>query len=142
MKPRTLRHGMTVALAVTSLLPSLSGAADAPGNAVRGKQLFYDHGCYGCHGYNGETGARDLVGTGSPLVSDLALFRLFLRQRGDVAPHLPVTRMPNYAASALPEKDVDDLFAYIRGFKANAPAVKDVPTLQAILESAQRQAPR
>ena len=33
------------------------------GDAARGKELYYDHGCYGCHGYNGETGARDLVGT-------------------------------------------------------------------------------
>ena len=129
-------------LRTVTLLASLLALPAVAADAARGKQLFHDHGCYGCHGYNGETGARDLVGTGSPLVSDLALFRLFLRQRGDVAPHLPVTRMPNYAASALPDKDVDDLFAYIRGFKANAPAVKDVPTLRAILESAQRQAPR
>jgi ubiquinol-cytochrome c reductase cytochrome c subunit len=114
-------------------------AADAPaGNVARGKQLFRAHGCYQCHGYNGETGARDLVGTNSPLIADLATFTMFLRMRGDQAPLLPSTRMPNFPASALPDADVRDLFAYIRTFKLDAPEVKDVPALKAILESASR----
>ena len=32
------------------------------GNAVTGKGLYYAYGCYACHGYNGETGARAFVG--------------------------------------------------------------------------------
>ncbi len=136
-----MKHRTHLLLACALLAASLTTVASAAGNAAKGKQLFYDHGCYGCHGFNGETGQRDLVGTGSPLVTDLSLFRMFLRQRGDVAPELPVTRMPNYAASALPDKAVDDLFAFIRTFKANAPAVKDVPTLSAILQSAKLKQP-
>ena len=133
-----MTHRKQLQLIFAVLAASLSIGAPADGSAAKGKQLFYNHGCYGCHGFNGETGARDLVGTGSPLVTDLGLFRMFLRQRGDLAPELPVTRMPNFPATALPDKDVEDLFAYIRTFKANAPAVKDVPTLRAILQSAQR----
>ena len=114
-------------------------AADAPaGNPARGKQLFRAQGCYQCHGYNGETGARDLVGTNSPLIADLATFTTFLRLRGDQAPLLPSTRMPNFPASSLPDADVRDLFAYIRTFKLDAPEVKDVPALKAILDSASR----
>src|SRR5262245_11414010 len=31
------------------------------GNAIPGKKLYFDYGCYACHGYNGETG-RAFVG--------------------------------------------------------------------------------
>ncbi|HSG65508.1 MAG TPA: c-type cytochrome, partial [Gammaproteobacteria bacterium] len=33
---------------------------NAAGDPARGKALYYAHACYSCHGYNGETGARDL----------------------------------------------------------------------------------
>ena len=38
--------------------------ADKPGHRERvdGKPLYYSYGCYACHGYNGETGARPFVG--------------------------------------------------------------------------------
>ena len=114
------------------------GASVSAGDAARGRQLFHDHGCYGCHGFNGNTGARDLVGTNSPLIADLATFTTFLRLRGDQAPLLPSTRMPNYPASALSDAQVRDIYAYVRTFKADAPAVQDVPTLRRILESASR----
>jgi len=113
-------------------------AAAAAGDTARGKRLYHDHGCYGCHGFNGNTGARDLVGTNSPLIADLATFTMYLRLRGDQAPLLPSSRMPNYPASALSDAQVRDIYAYVRTFKAEAPTVKDVPTLQAILESASR----
>ena len=130
------RIGM--ALAATALSATVGIAADAPGNAVRGKQLFYNHGCYGCHGYGGQTGARDLVGTQSPIVSDENLFRLFLRLRADQAPDVPAMTMPNYGAEALPDADVRDLFAYVRSFRVDAPRIEDTPTLKRILEIASR----
>jgi mono/diheme cytochrome c family protein len=116
-------------------------AADAvagTGDAARGRQLFHDHGCYGCHGFNGNTGARDLVGTNSPLIADLATFTMFLRLRADQAPLLPSSRMPNYPAAALSDAQVRDIYAFVRTFKPDAPAVKDVPTLKAILDSSAR----
>jgi mono/diheme cytochrome c family protein len=129
---------MTVALAVLPGSATAAFAADAPGNAARGRQLFYDHGCYGCHGYNGETGARDLVGTGSPIVSDETLFRYFLRLRADLAPEVPAQTMPNFPKETLDDAAVHDLFTYIRGFRLNAPKPEDTPTLRRILEIAAR----
>ena len=84
-----------VAVAVSLLgLAAIAQDKQMPeGNAARGKQLFYDHGCYGCHGFNGETGVRNLVGTGSPIVENVDLFLTFLRLRADQAPLLPSTRM-------------------------------------------------
>ncbi len=125
--------------AVALTVPVLAAdTAASAGDAAHGKQLFHVHGCYGCHGFNGNTGARDLVGTNSPLIADLATFTMFLRLRGDQAPLLPSSRMPNYPATALSDAQVRDIYAFVRTFKPDAPAVADVPTLKTILESASR----
>ncbi len=106
------------------------------GNAVRGKDLFHAHTCYGCHGFNGETGARDLVGTNSPVLATEDTFVHFLRLRGNQAPVLPTQTMPNYSETSLPDKDAKDIYAYIRSFHLDSPAVKDTPTLRKILKMA------
>jgi mono/diheme cytochrome c family protein len=108
------------------------------GDADNGKRLFYAHGCYGCHGYNGDTGVRDLVGTGSPIVQNEDVFLQFLRLRADQAPAFPSTRMPNYPKEALSDSDARDIFAYVRTFRLDAPDVDDVPVFRKILESASR----
>src|SRR5579863_10087506 len=65
------------------------------GNAVSGKSLYYSFGCYACHGYNGETGARAFVGRWGNLATEQG-FISFLRGRGNVAPLVPSTAMPNF----------------------------------------------
>ena len=106
------------------------------GNAATGKKLFYDYGCYACHGYNGETGARPFVGRWGHLATEQE-FVTFLRGRANVAPVVPSTAMPNFSADVLPDKKAKDIYAYIRTFKSSAPEAKD-PTLNAIVESAKR----
>jgi len=108
------------------------------GNTAKGRELYYAHGCYGCHGFNGETGARDLVGTNSPIIATEEAFILFLRQRADQAPLTPSTRMPNFPAKAVSDRDAKDIYAFIRSFRLDAPAIQDVPTLKTILESAEK----
>ena len=103
-----------------------------------GKTLYYEHGCYGCHGFNGETGVRDLVGTNSPIVADEATFIAYLRLRADQAPVLPSTRMPNYPVEALSDEDARHLYAYVASFALDAPEIDDVPAFRRILESASR----
>lgn len=141
------------AMALLLLLPAASSGQDGKGkspaaksfklgpvtgNVENGRKLFYAHTCYGCHGFNGETGARDLVGTNSPILSTEDTFVLFLRQRADQAPLLPSTAMPNYPENSLSDKEAKDIYAYIRSFKLDAPKVQDVPALKAILESAKK----
>lgn len=138
--PKDLATLVACAVAV-SLLSFAVFAQQKPrpeADAERGRDLFYEHGCYGCHGFNGETGVQDLVGTGSPIVENVDLFVRFLRLRADQAPLLPSTRMPNYPRSALSDAAARDIFAYIRTFELDAPDVEDVPALEAIVESASR----
>ncbi len=107
------------------------------GNAVTGKKLYYDYGCYACHGYNGETGARAFVGRWGHLATEQD-FLTFLRGRANVAPLVPSTSMPNFGESSLPDKDAKNIYAYIRSFKSSAPELKDIPTLNAIVDAAKQ----
>ncbi|PWU11074.1 MAG: hypothetical protein C5B51_03385 [Terriglobia bacterium] len=107
------------------------------GNAATGKGLYYSFGCYACHGYNGETGARPFVGRWGNLSTEQA-FITFLRGRANVAPLTPSTSMPNFGEASLPDKQAKDIYAYIRTFKSSAPDVKDIPAFNAILEGAKQ----
>jgi mono/diheme cytochrome c family protein len=108
------------------------------GNAANGKALYYSYGCYACHGYNGETGARAFVGTWGHLATE-ETFVTFLRGRANVAPITPATSMPNFGEGTLSDKQAKDVYAYIRTFKSTAPELKDIPTLNAIIDSAKQE---
>ena len=109
------------------------------GNAVNGKALYYAYGCYACHGYNGETGARPFVGRWGNLATEQT-FLSFLRGRANVAPLTPSTSMPNFSQASLSDKQAKDIYAYIRTFKSSAPAdLKDAGALSAIVEAAKQQ---
>ena len=123
-------------LAGTAWFVTAAYADDDSGYSERGRQLYFEHGCYGCHGYDGQTGARDLVGTDSPVIVNVEAFVAFLRMRGDIVPVFPSTAMPRYPESALGDTAARDLYAYIRSFELDAPDAVDVPVLEAIIESA------
>ena len=108
------------------------------GNAANGKALYYSYACYACHGYNGETGARAFVGNWGNLATE-ERFISFLRGRTSVAPIVPSTSMPNFAEGSLSDKQAKDVYAYIRTFKSNAPELKDIPTLNAIVEASKQE---
>jgi mono/diheme cytochrome c family protein len=108
------------------------------GNAANGKALYYSYGCYACHGYNGETGARPFVGRWGNLATENG-FISFLRGRVNVAPLIPSTSMPNFSETSLPDKQAKDVYAYIRTFKSTAPDLKDIPTLNAIVEASKQE---
>ena len=125
----------TTILAIAAALSSLAGAASAQDTA-KGKQLYYDNTCYGCHGFNGQTGARNLVGTSSPILSTPEAFISFLRGRANFAPMVPSTAMPSFPASAVSDAQARDIYAYIKTFKLDSPDVKDIPAYAAIQASA------
>jgi mono/diheme cytochrome c family protein len=106
------------------------------GNAAAGKALYSTYGCYACHGFNGETG-RAFVGRWGNLASEQG-FLTFLRGRANVAPLAPSTSMPSFSENALSDKQAKDIYAYIRTFKSSAPELKDIPTLNAIVEAAKQ----
>jgi mono/diheme cytochrome c family protein len=107
------------------------------GNAAAGKDLYYSYACYACHSYNGENGARAFVGRWGHLGTE-AEFLTFLRGRANVTPIVPSAGMPNFGPDSLSDKQAKDIYAYIRTFKSSAPELKDIPTLNAIVDAAKR----
>jgi mono/diheme cytochrome c family protein len=135
------RYTCLITCAVIAALALLGSAVAQQGtaaNSARGKQLYYAHGCYACHGFNGETGGkRRLVGTGSAILESADAFVAFLRLRADVASMIPTSaRMPSYSVRALSDADARDIYSYVRTFVLHAPDPKGIPTLQTITDSA------
>ena len=128
-------HITTKILALAGMIAALAGAASAQDTA-KGKSLFYNNTCYGCHGFNGQTGARNLVGTNSPILSTPESFISFLRGRAAFAPMIPSTAMPTFSAGAISDAQARDIYAYIKTFKLDSPDVKDIPAYAAIQASA------
>ena len=134
--------GIVMAVLGAGLLAATVGTANAQlplgeitGDAEAGKQLYYDHACYACHGYTGETGHQmKLVGSGFLLNEQT--FIIYLRLRAEQNPILPSETMPNYPENSLSDEEAKDMYAYIRTFADNAPPLQDIPTLNAIIESA------
>jgi len=107
------------------------------GNAVNGKALYYNYSCYGCHGFNGETG-RAFVGNWTNNLATEENFIKFLRGRANVAPEAPSTNMPNFAENTMSDRQAKDVYAYIRTFKSNAPPLQNIPALNEIVKAASR----
>ncbi len=124
----------TVACTMLGSIVPAAGQAPRAADAVRGKPLYFRHGCYGCHGFTGETGARRLVG--SPILQTPEVFIAYLRSRADLKPLLPSTSMPSFPASSLSDADALDLYAYVRSFVLHAPDPQGIAAFQKILESA------
>src|SRR5579884_2928740 len=89
--------------------PVAAPTSPVSGNAVAGKGLYYAYGCYACHSYNGETGARPFVGRWGHLSTEQE-FITFLRGRANVAPVTPAQTMPNYAEASLSDKQAKDIY--------------------------------
>jgi mono/diheme cytochrome c family protein len=108
------------------------------GNAVTGKKLYYDHACYSCHGFNGETGARAFVPNWPANLATERSFIAFLRGRANVAPVQPSTAMPNYPVESVSDAQAKDIYAYIRTFKSAQPPVEKIPVMNQILAAAKK----
>ena len=127
---------LAIALLANAQVPA-APTSPATGSAVAGKGLYYAYGCYACHGYNGETGARAFVGRWGHLSTEQE-FIAYLRGRANVAPLTPSTSMPNFGESSLSDKQARDLYAYIRIFKSTAPDLKDIPALTSIVAASKK----
>ena len=138
---------LTAAMGVAIVALLARAGAQAPakvltspvtGSAVRGKQLYYDHACYSCHGFNGETGARPFVPDWPANLATERSFIAFLRGRANVAPLQPSTSMPNYPAQSLGDAEAKDIYAYIRSFTSRQPPIEKIPVMEQILEASKR----
>ncbi|HIG60175.1 MAG TPA: cytochrome c [Gammaproteobacteria bacterium] len=137
----TLLISVVSSLASTVLKAAPATPAMISGNADKGEALYYNHGCYACHGYNG-IGKHNLANDVSGIMMSEAVYLIFLRARSELNPPLPTQRMPHYPESSLSDQEALDIYAYIRTFKDTPPEAESNATMRAIINSAQSQAPQ
>jgi mono/diheme cytochrome c family protein len=95
-------------------------AALPPGNPQNGQRFFHDDGCYQCHGILGQ-GATQTGGSriGPPQI-DFPAFLSYVRQ--------PTNQMPPYTSKAVPDSQVNDIYAYLKSIPLATPS-KNIPLL-------------
>ena len=116
---RKLLPALAIAAGSASLMAAHAQDAGAPkGDAVRGHKLYFDTGCYQCHGFEGATS-----GPGPRLAPEPEDYAPFIGQL-----RVPRGRMPIYTAKVMPDQDVADIYAYLKSQpKAKSPA--DIPLI-------------
>ncbi len=139
MNPKDIRAIAAAAFVLVAMVPAAAQVELGPitGDAENGKQLYYDHACYGCHGYQG-IGRRNLANNVSGLMFNETVFIAYLRGRAELNPQFPTQNMPHYPASSLPDDAARDIYAYIRTFRDEPPEIEDIPALKSILEAAEK----
>ena len=125
-----------IPLPLILVLSVAAALAQETGDVDNGKQLYYDHACYSCHGYGG-IGRRNIANNVSGLMVSEQVFITYLRARADQNPQFPTQTMPNYDESSLSDDDARDIYAFIRTLKDEPPPLEDIPALQGILDAAE-----
>jgi len=112
-----------VHLALAAFAASLAlhqGAAAAP-SAENGKTAFVKHGCWQCHGFEGQ---GSVASSGGRVIADTQLpfeaFQAYVRD--------PSGSMPPFHAEVVSDTDLADIYAYLQSRPKPKPA-KDIPQL-------------
>jgi mono/diheme cytochrome c family protein len=107
--------------------PSTSTTAPAPaaqaappalpvptGNADEGRKIFVSHGCYQCHGFEGQGSvAGPRLG---PRPAPYPYFSSYIRK--------PTLLMPPYTAKVLSDQDIAHIYSYLQARPAPVPVDK------------------
>jgi mono/diheme cytochrome c family protein len=111
-----------ITVLATSLFAQAQTSPVPAGDAKRGKELFEKtFRCYACHGFDGQTGSPRLV----PMGRSQEMFLAYVRK--------PATQgMPSFVDAQ--ERDLIDVYTYIRSIPQAAPPVERIPILKAIVE--------
>ena len=109
-------------LALAALGTGIGGQSSAlAASAEKGKTAFVQHGCWQCHGYEGQgsvatSGGRVVADTQLPLDA----FKAYVRA--------PTGAMPPFRQAILPDSDLDDIYAYLES-RPKPVSAKDIPLL-------------
>ena len=117
---RFTRIALLAAATFGAVLPA--AAQDAPkGDATNGKRIYLADGCFTCHGRAGQGGAFN--GPAPRLAQTIMPFDGFKGQIRN-----PVNDMPAFSDANLSDKDIADIFAFVRSLPGPGSA-KDIAIL-------------
>lgn len=122
---KTIRQIARIAGAVAMFSAAVSMTARAqdapPGDAANGKRMYLADGCFTCHGRVGQGGAYN--GPAPRLAQTALPFDGFKGQIRN-----PVNDMPAFSDANLSDKDIADIFAFVRSLPGPRSA-KDIAIL-------------
>lgn len=119
MKSRIARIGVVIgpaAFAAALMLGAASAAAAA--SADKGKAAFVQHGCWQCHGYEGQGGVTGLKLAPDPIPFET--LSTFVRTTNRA--------MPPYREEILSNEDLGDIYAYLQSIP-KSPDPGSIPLL-------------
>jgi mono/diheme cytochrome c family protein len=113
---------VTAAILPVALPGSGARSEEAPsGDTANGRRLYLAVGCFECHGRAGQGGAFNGP---SPALAHTALpFEAFQAQLRN-----PSSDMPAYSALVMSDKELADVFAFVRSLPAGRKG-RDIPLL-------------
>ncbi|MGH6673428.1 MAG: c-type cytochrome [Xanthobacteraceae bacterium] len=115
------RVPLLLAAAAAGFLLVRVGIAAADPSAENGKSEFVKHGCWQCHGFEGQ---GSVASSGGVVIADTQLpfeaFKAYVRDPGGA--------MPPFHAEILSDSDLADIYAYLESRPKPQPA-KDIPLL-------------
>jgi mono/diheme cytochrome c family protein len=113
-------HLLPLALAATVTLAGVAAAAADP-SAENGKTEFVKHGCWQCHGFEGQGSTAT---SGGIVIANIPLpfdaFKAYVRN--------PAGAMPPFHAEMVSDSELADIYAYLQSRPKPQPA-KDIPLL-------------
>jgi mono/diheme cytochrome c family protein len=122
---KTIRQIARIACAVVMLSAAASMTAQAqdapPGDVANGKRIYLADGCFTCHGRAGQGGAFN--GPAPRLAQTIMPFDGFKGQIRN-----PVNDMPAFSDANLSDKDIADIYAFVRSLPGPRSA-KDIAIL-------------
>jgi mono/diheme cytochrome c family protein len=92
----------------------------ASANSQNGQRLFTSYGCYECHGNEGQGSAQTGGSRIGPIRMPFPAFVTYVRQ--------PTNQMPPYAVKAVSDKDLADIYTFLKSRPESAPT-KSIPLL-------------
>src|SRR3974390_2656282 len=113
-----MRHSRVIGLAALAAGLVLAQAALAA-SAEKGKAAFVQHGCWQCHGFEGQGASSGAKLAPDPLA--IEAFTAFVRTTD--------RSMPPYSESILSNDDLADIYAYLRSIP-KPPDAKSIPLLK------------
>jgi mono/diheme cytochrome c family protein len=113
-----IRHSVAFALAAGVMF---GAAAAQAASADKGREAFKAHGCWQCHGFEGQGSAITSLGKVlAPEPMPYETFEAFVRGTNRA--------MPPYREAILSKGDLEDIYAFLQSVPAGK-AFKDIPML-------------
>jgi ubiquinol-cytochrome c reductase cytochrome c subunit len=113
-----MRHFHLRALAAITAGLAFASPVAAAGSAEKGKAAFVKHGCWQCHGFDGQGSVAGAKLAPNPL--PLEALSAFVRNTNGA--------MPPYQKAILPDADLADIYAYLQSMP-KAPDARSIPLL-------------